>query len=372
MNYTMNNNKLDVHLLYNEFSFLFWSKIFSENELISLKKYISDNGNNLQNLISDIIPSYKISHKFDNYNNIYYDDFKNRSYNDIDKSKSILAGILFIFGILTCKFIITNQDYSIIIKGGKAIQLLLSKNSNNKFISDDIDILLLPINQPYNYTHIKNLSYQISLLIKWIFNVSNNDFDSVNCVQILPFINQGYPYIDKISYKNQPSSYDLKYYTALVDIDFGPINDNITFYEDLDITTFDHIIFGKIIYKYQNIHKLFFEKLYYINYYAHHFEFICYNPHLYQAYAKKYCDAYRFIVKFANQVHVLLLILCKRLDIPPRKIPKNKIIMVNTFINKYIPNPSNNLFQFIINTHNTLDYLRLINYNIIELPKILN
>lgn len=229
------NTKLNLNLPCIEFSYLFWSPLFSEDEINQLKTLINTNENNLETIISTIIPSYKISDKFDKYINMYYNNIKYRSIDDINKSKSILAGILILFGILKYKFIITNHDYYIIVKGGKAIQLLLSKKNSIKFDSNDIDILLVPINGTHDYNKLKILSRQISLLIKWIFNVSNNDFDKLNYIQILPFVNQAYPYIDKISYKNQPENYQSKYFTELVDIDFGPILNNI-FYEDLDIT----------------------------------------------------------------------------------------------------------------------------------------
>ena len=100
------NSKLNLELPSIEFTYSFWSKIFTEDKLNQLKLLISNNENDLENIITNIIPSYKISDKFNNYINIYYNQIKNRSDNDIIKSKSILSGILIIIGILTYKFII--------------------------------------------------------------------------------------------------------------------------------------------------------------------------------------------------------------------------------------------------------------------------
>ena len=362
------NIKLNLDLPCIEFSYLFWSPLFLEDEINQLKTLINTNENDLETIISTIMPSYKISETFNKYINIYYKDIKYRSTDDINKSKSILAGIL------TYKFMITNQDYYIIIKGGKAIQLLLSKKTSIKFDSNDIDILLVPINGTYDYNKLKNLSRQISLLIKWIFNVSNNDFDKLNYIQILPFVNQAYPYIDKISYKNQPENYESKYFTALVDIDYGPVYNNI-FYEDLDITNYEHDFFGKIVFRYQNINSLFFEKLYYLNFYALQYEYICLNPESYPIYSKLYSDSSRFIIKFAKQINSVIFLLFKSHSakyLPPQKIEKEKKEIILYFVEKYKLKSVNNLISFIVNTSNTMNNLRLRNNNIYQLPKILN
>jgi hypothetical protein len=112
---------LDLTLPSIEFTYLFWSKIFTENELDLLKEKLN---NNLENIITKLIPTYKISQKFNKYINSHYNDIKNRSQFDIQKSKSILAAILILFGILTDKFIITNQNYSQVHSGIVFLYLL--------------------------------------------------------------------------------------------------------------------------------------------------------------------------------------------------------------------------------------------------------
>ena len=335
------DNKLNLDLYCNEFDYLFWSKVFLEHEINQLKTLINNNENNLENIISTIMPSYQISQKFSEYNNIYYNEIINRSHYDIFKSKNILAGILILIGILTHKFIQTNQDYVIIIKGGKAIQLLISNNNCVEFASNDIDILLMHINGLYDYNKLKNLSRQISLLIIWIFNMSNN-------IQIQPFVNYAYPYIDKISYVNQ----DGKYYTALVDIDFGIVTNNI-FYENLDITIYDHEFFGKIMFKYQNINNLVFEKLFYVNHYATQYEQICNNPLLYPLYFKIYYDSYRFIIKFAKQLNILFVLSCEtsttHLSFQEKAKIMSKIIHTHKIL--FI----DNLIDFVIDTDNIMN-----------------
>ena len=243
------------------------------------------------------------------------------------------------------------------------------------FESDDIDILIMPINELDDLNNIKTITRQISLLIKWIFNISNNESDKLNYIQILPYVNNAYPYIDKISYKNQPTDYDSKYYTALVDIDYGQENNNI-FYEDLSITNIDHPLFGKIIYKYQNINKLFLEKLFYLNYYASNYEFICYNPFTYNMYVKLYADSVRFITKFSKQLNTILNLLYNKLNYPNKYIPPHKKLELKTeIINQYINEnnliPVNNLNKYITDTHYILNQLRLSNSHIYKLPKLI-
>ena len=354
------NNKLDFTIATNNFSFTFWSKIFSENELNLIKEFINNNERGLHTIVKSLIPAYHISNTF----NIYNKTQQTRTSYDINKSKSILAGIFLLFGVLTYKFIITNQDYAIIVKGGKAMQLILSQKPNATFSSDDIDILLMPLNINYNNYNIKILSQQITLLIKWIFNVSNNKYEKMNHVQDLQYINKAYPYINKISYKNQPLEYDSAYYTAMVDIDFGPIN-NIMFYEDLDITSYEHPELGKIIYKYQNINKLFLEKMFYLNYYAKYYEHVCYNPQIYYIDPKYFNDSYRFIIKFAKQINVLIIPLDKKLynnrNTSLDKFNSIKYKLLCNFINNNIFCPVNELIEFVLDTQNKLNNLRCIN-----------
>jgi hypothetical protein len=89
------------------------------------------------------------------------------------KYNIILCATFLIYGIIANKM--HHQEYNIIFKGGKGVQLALSKNQHVPpdfvYESEDIDILLTP--KPgitYHAQYAKSLATHIAYLVKWLLN----------------------------------------------------------------------------------------------------------------------------------------------------------------------------------------------------------
>lgn len=86
--------------------------------------------------------------------------------NDEYNEYMIQCVLLLLLGIISEKM--SGQNYNLIFKGGKAIQLILSQIMGaEKYISDDIDILIVPQNIPYNREHVINVGKNLAYLLKW-------------------------------------------------------------------------------------------------------------------------------------------------------------------------------------------------------------
>ena len=131
--------------------------------------------------------------------------------------------ITLLYGIITYKLYEHNQDYLLLFKGGRAVQLSLTDIPNvTKYFSEDADILIIPnkaTNAPYNEAKMKNLSYHIAYLIKWFIP------PEINIIVTLPNTPKNpNSEITKIIYN------DEKVYKALSDIGFGTIKEDIERY----------------------------------------------------------------------------------------------------------------------------------------------
>lgn len=265
------NEKLDLDIIKykNTFDFKFWRPLFSQEELQAIKQYILLNLNGeLCKIINGIFPMYKISNDiFCNINK----HTKNKVYDeniDITKTTDLYCVILFLVGLINKKLEETEQGYQIILKGGKALQLLMSGMNldPNKIIykSNDIDIIINPINSIlYDQNKCYCLSLNITFLIQWILNTSNNVYISENYV----VYKRGdvYPNIIKISHKIQKTAfYQDNAFTAVSDIDFGQANK--IFYSNL-IYDSKNSQFGKLLFIYQNLDSFILEKIYYLSFY---------------------------------------------------------------------------------------------------------
>jgi hypothetical protein len=184
----------------------FWIPFFNndEEELIRFKNnmtWLLDN-NKICSIIDEDIPSYATMPS-----NIY-EGYDPTQYN------SKLCLIFIILGILSEK--LKDEDISIIFKGGKAVQLVLSKISYApKYMSDDIDVILLPKKgSNYNREKFKELASNIGNLIQWIVPTLS--------IQISPRQN---PDIVKLSLEKEDLNFGR--YKAMADIDFKELPQQI-------------------------------------------------------------------------------------------------------------------------------------------------
>jgi hypothetical protein len=133
--------------------------------------------------------------------------------------------ITLLYGIITYKLYEQGQDYLLLFKGGRAIQLSLNDiPSITKYFSEDADIVIIPNkreNASYDLEKMRNLSGHIAYLIKWFVP------SEINVLVSLPSNpkNQNKD-ITKLVYN------DEKIFKALSDIGFGEIKEDIKRYFD--------------------------------------------------------------------------------------------------------------------------------------------
>jgi len=352
-----NTFKINLNTVEYKFNPELWFPLFTTEELCELKEQISTDINDICKVVKELFPYYKISNDFfcTNLNNktdkLSYDNQK-----DIYRSINSYCVIMILIGIINYKLKITQQEYQIIIKGGKALQLILSEiNSDNKknikYESNDIDLIINPINGvEYVETKCKNFANNFAFLIKWLLNKSNNPYDVDNYISAINGVE--YKTLIKLSHKIQKSvnTYDTNSYTALVDIDFGKKNDIM--YNDL---TYDKKIskYGELLFIHQNLNYFLLEKIYYLDYYIKQKNIlekklenkkIQYTEQEAKTDSINFKNYERFINKFSSQINQVLKIIFGNQEI----LVKDKVI-------KYIDNLSDK-----INTNIKVE--RIVNY----------
>jgi hypothetical protein len=162
---------------------------------------------------------------------------------DFSNYNIILCAALIIFGVITYKM--KDQDYEFIIKGGKAIQLVLSNIPEaNVYNTEDIDLLIVPKKGVIrDDTTIQVLAGNLTYLMKWFLNRNQINFNiSVQTPDpSRPDTNQ---YIYKLSYlksikkrffnRKENRMVEANDYKPFADIDFKnlvePVNN---FFEDI-------------------------------------------------------------------------------------------------------------------------------------------
>ena len=260
----------------------FWKHIFEENQLLQIREkihnmMISDGNIPIINKeITDLWSVCKINQAmiptyFANTKNEHYEVF-GTLYSDQDVDFShyniILCAALIIYGIISYKMI--DQDYRLIFKGGKAIQLVLSGMSNmSMYKSEDIDVLLLPNKDVlYEETLVKNLSGHIAYLVKWFLDIPTMQISVLvpNPQNIL-----SNPYIYKLSYVKVNKKYDYRKNTMIddfrqfSDIDFNKLPEKIKdfFEKSIEYPFYISELDTRVLFVCPNIGSMLDEKIYY-------------------------------------------------------------------------------------------------------------
>ena len=326
----------------------FWQPIFDQNEMFAIRKLINDIMNadgNIALTNNKITRLWSICEIVKKIIPTFYTPIENNPYSlfgtlmkdtDIDFSKFnvLLCSALIIFGIISYKMI--GQDYKMLFKGGKAIQLALSRIPNmSEYRSDDIDVLIMPDkNIPYDELHVKNLAGHLGYLIRWFLNIPEPDPGYKVSVQAPNPINtRANQYIFKLSYIKSLKRYDYRKqvliddYKQFLDIDFKEVSrDMISYFQDnLKEYNFEISLSSdtkqNILFICPNLGSLLNEKIYY---YVKYFKFkqILQNKKAitedgYPAITIDECD--RFLEKFKRAI----LIMNKGLQIQ-RQQPKEK------------------------------------------------
>jgi hypothetical protein len=260
----------------------FWKPLFEEFELTAIKNRINAmmnmdsnipfNKNEITELWSvckinqAIIPTYFTQMTNEPYqlHGAYYSDQNI----DFSNYNIILCASLLLFGIITKKMI--GQDYTLIFKGGKAIQLELAGiQETATYKTEDIDLLVMPKKDViYDENNVKNLAGHIAYLIKWFFN---NPTNTISVQAPNPLNKRANPFIFKLSYIKTSKKYDnrinamINDYKQFSDIDFRDIPETIKpFFENSkEYTFYISELDEYVLFRCPNIGSLLDEKIYY-------------------------------------------------------------------------------------------------------------
>jgi hypothetical protein len=314
-------NKQEIDKYTHTFTPNSWFPLFTPDELNCLKIELFSDKKSVCDIVKKIFPYYKISLDYfclatnPKTNQLIYTNQE-----DIKKTINAYCIIMILIGLINERLSHTHQDYIIMLKGGKALQLLLSKIYNGNDIdyeSNDIDLIVCPyFGLKYDESKCANFAMNIAHLIKWIFNTNSNLYMPINYITSI----QGTEYktLIKISHKIQKSEseYESSAHTAIVDIDYGKINREI--YRNV-IFERKKCIFGKLLYLHQNYDDFLFEKLYYFDYYIKEFNKIFNKskiPNVLMQYDdyKNFNNYQRFIEKFKKQIYYTIKIKLKKIE----------------------------------------------------------
>jgi hypothetical protein len=290
-----------------EYTLDFWTPILSESELLNIKQGIADliqkDKWSVCNINQTMIPTYFFPTKNEPYElyGSYFSDL------DIDFSQFniILCASLILFGIISHKMI--GQDYNIVFKGGKAIQLVLAGIPEMMtYKTEDIDVLISPTSGvPYNEAIVKNLAGHIAYLIKWCLtdvSVQAPNPDNIRANQ----------YIFKLSYikANKKPDYRTKTmiedYKQFSDIDFKEMTQPF-FEKVVEYPFFISELNQTVLFRCPNIGSILDEKLfYYIKYFKFKQMIEERTPIVEPGYeGLKVVDCNRFLEKFKRAIVAL-------------------------------------------------------------------
>ena len=271
----------------------FWRTLFGENELTTLREKIRNMIENddripftegtreisqtwsICKIIQTIIPTYHVPIKNDPYT--AFGNFISDLPIDFSRFNITLCAALLIYGIISHKMI--GQDYSLLFKGGKAVQLVLSNIPEmSTYETEDIDVLVMSnVDITYDEIKIKNLAGHVSYLIKWFLNNQDieKNYNSISVMPPDPANKRANPYIFKLSYVKSNKKYNPRTRTQVddfkqfSDVDFKDIPEGVRPYFDsainypFDISELD----TKVLFRCPNIGALLDEKIYYFSKY---------------------------------------------------------------------------------------------------------
>lgn len=296
----------------NNFEEEVWFPLFVKGELECIKSSIKSNPNDTCKIIKKLFPYYKIS--YDYFCEKINPKTKKKLYDnqeDVDKTINTQCIIMLIVGIINYRLLFTKQDYQIIIKGGKTLQLLLSglyseKKIDTDYMSSDIDLIINPINGlAYDKAKCKTLAMNFVNLVEWIFNKYHNPYNYENYISSEE--GKEYKNILKISHKIQKdnNTHHEAGYTAIADIDYG--EKNHLMYDNLIYDWKNSSKYGKLLYVYQNLNDYLLEKIYYIDHYIGELDKLIIkskqpNVELSKDEYKDFNNYERFIDKFSKQI----------------------------------------------------------------------
>ena len=267
----------------------FWKPIFGDNEMITIRQKINEMMNSDGNIpinnkeVTELwsvckinqamIPTYFTPTKNEPYESFGY--FIGDQDVDFSHFNIVLCAALIVFGLISQKMV--GQDYKLIFKGGKAIQLELAGTPETaSYKSEDIDVLILPETDiPYNELNVKNLSGHLAYLVRWFLNTPETQY-KVSVQVPNPENTRANPFIFKLSYvkviqkrdyRKQMMVDDFKQFS---DIDFKDVPQNIKlfFEKSKEYKFYIDELNQNVLFRCPNIGSLLDEKIYYYSKYT--------------------------------------------------------------------------------------------------------
>ena len=267
----------------------FWKPIFGDIEMITIRQKINEMMNSDGNIPINnkevtqlwsvckinqaMIPTYFTPTKNEPYESFGY--FIGDQDVDFSHFNIVLCAALIVFGLISQKMV--GQDYKLIFKGGKAIQLELAGTPETaSYKSEDIDVLILPNTDiPYNELNVKNLSGHLAYLVRWFLNTPETQY-KVSVQVPNPENTRANPFIFKLSYvkviqkrdyRKQMMVDDFKQFS---DIDFKDVPQNIKlfFEKSKEYKFYIDELNQNVLFRCPNIGSLLDEKIYYYSKYT--------------------------------------------------------------------------------------------------------
>jgi hypothetical protein len=217
-------------------------------------------------IVQSMIPTYytQTTNELYQLNGAYFSDTDT----NFAHFNIILCASLIILGILSNKM--TGQDYTLLFKGGKAIQLVLRDIiAATPYKTEDIDVLIMPNNNtPYNELDVKNLAGHVAYLIRWFLHLPASQYN-ISVQPPNPENVRANPFIFKLSYakvnERKPGEFVVTGFKQFSDIDFKETPENIKalFEKSFKFTYFISELNQHVLFLCPNIGSLLDEKIYY-------------------------------------------------------------------------------------------------------------
>ena len=275
---------------------LFWGPIFKRTELMELKERLhamiaEDNKIKLVNhglpkvwsvceIVKTIFPGYFVPLKNEQID-VQYGRIRERE-EDFSTYQIICCSTMMLYGIIASRLLTHDQDYQLLFKGGKAIQMGLK----TEYESEDIDVIIDPI-YAYDRAMVDNISGHLALLIRWLLPFYTT---------VLPPGKN--PDVYKVSFIKSDRSFK-----AFSDIDFKQIDPEDTYFRE-NVTTYHYIeaLQEHVSFKRPVLEKILEEKVFYYRQYRDMLAQI--QPGVNEAAERKTCD--HFMKKFKRAIQAIV------------------------------------------------------------------
>ena len=275
---------------------LFWGPIFKRTELMELKERLhamiaEDTKIKLVNhglpkvwsvceIVKTIFPGYFVPLKNNSFE-AQYGRIRERE-EDFSTYQIICCSTMMLYGIIASRLLMHDQDYQLLFKGGKAIQMGLK----TEYESEDIDVIIDPL-YAYDRVMVDNISGHLALLIRWLLPFYTT---------VLPPGKN--PDVYKVSFIKSDRSFK-----AFSDIDFKQIDPKDTYFRDYDVThRYIHALQEDVRFKRPLLEKILEEKVFYYRQYRDMLADI--QPGVNAVAERKTCE--HFMKKFKRTIQAIV------------------------------------------------------------------